>query len=240
MPEVSIQLYQIGSGEFSGITVPEAYSVPSTGKVVIAFTKLTLACGNALRHKVASKTPTRARTDSLKVVLIKSVSYILWEAHDLGVFAEILVKAETINRQIALYGWMCLMNKLLLTSLALASGMLLVVYASYSLYEYYEYNRPRTFYDNGVTDQEYIAITDRTLEAMKFREKYPNATIQVDRSGALAVDYRVDTNNQMEYLRLRVFIDWRTNKPSNMFIDNSGTYITENLLEYIEAVEFPS
>ena len=88
--------------------------------------------------------------------------------------------------------------------------------------------RPRTFYDTGISDEEYIEITSQTLEAQKFLEKYPNATIYVDRSGALAVDYR------MHALRLRIFIDWRTNQPSDKFIDCSGTYIRKNLLEYLE------
>jgi hypothetical protein len=97
--------------------------------------------------------------------------------------------------------------------------------------------RPRTFYDTGISDEEYIEITSQTLEAQKFLEKYPNATIFVDRSGALAVDYRVDNNMENRYLRLRIFIDWRTNQPSDKFIDCSGTYIQKNLLEYLETEE---
>ena len=115
-----------------------------------------------------------------------------------------------------------------------------IITVSYALFTLYEYNRPRTFYDNGVTDEEYIAITNQTLEAQKFLEKYPNATIQVDRSGRLAVDYRVERYLDTEYLRLRVFIDWRNNKPEEMFVDNSGTYIRKNIVEYIEKVEFPN
>ena len=94
--------------------------------------------------------------------------------------------------------------------------------------------RPRTFYDTGISDDEYIEITSHTVEAQKFLEKYPNSTIYVDQSGALAVDYRVNTNVYDRYLRLRVFIDWRTNQPADMFIDCSGTYIRKNLLEYLE------
>jgi len=115
-----------------------------------------------------------------------------------------------------------------------------VLLAILGLFTLSELNKPRTFYDNGVSDEEYIAITNQTVEAQKFLQKYPNAVIEVDRSGALAVDYRVESNSTAEYLRLRIFIDWRTNKPADMFIDNSGTYTTENLLEYIETVEFPN
>ena len=93
---------------------------------------------------------------------------------------------------------------------------------------------PRTFYDTGTSDEEYVEITNQTLEAQKFLEKYPNATIYVDRSGALAVDYRVTNTIQDRHLRLRIFIDWRTNQPSDMFIDCSGTYIRKDLLEYLE------
>jgi hypothetical protein len=119
-------------------------------------------------------------------------------------------------------------------------GAITAAFATYSLYTLHNYNNPTTFYDNGVKDEEYIAIANQTLEAQKFLEKYPNADIQVDRSGRLAVDYRVDTHLSIEYLRLRVFIDWRTNKTTDMFIDNTGSYITEDLLEYLETVEFPS
>lgn len=120
-------------------------------------------------------------------------------------------------------------------------GAVIAVLASYALYTLYAHNNPGTFYDNGVADEEYIAITNQILEAQKFLEKYPNADIEVDRSGRLAVDYRVDTHLSIEgYLRLRIFIDWRTNKTQDMFIDNSGTYITENSLEYLETLKFPS
>ena len=132
------------------------------------------------------------------------------------------------------------MNRQNIIILAAATGTILVVFASYLFYNLYmEYNKPRIFYDNGVSDQEYIAITDQTLEAKRFLEKFPNAVTTVDRSGALAVDYRVESNSTANYLRLRIFIDWRTNKTSDMFIDNSGTYITENLLNYIDTVKFP-
>lgn len=119
---------------------------------------------------------------------------------------------------------------IVIVSLA-AVSVVLVLGGCYLLRDLY---RPRTFYDTGISDEEYIEITSHTVEAQKFLEKYPNATISVDRSGALAVDYRVNTNIYDRYLRLRVFIDWRTNQPSDMFIDCSGTYIRKNLLEYLE------
>jgi len=131
------------------------------------------------------------------------------------------------------------MNKQKLAILALVWAIALFI-SSYALFTFYDYYKPRTFYDNGVTDEEYITIANQTLEAQKFLEKYPNAVIQVDRSGSLAVDYRVNTHLSTEYLRLRIFIDWRKNKPADMFVDNSGTYIREKILEYTENVEFPN
>jgi hypothetical protein len=95
-------------------------------------------------------------------------------------------------------------------------------------------SRPRTFYDTGISDKEYIEIANQTLEAQKVLEKYPNSTIYVDRSGALAVDYRVTNNIKNRHLRLRIFINWKTNQPSDKFIDCSGTYIRKNLVEYLE------
>jgi flagellar basal body-associated protein FliL len=122
-------------------------------------------------------------------------------------------------------------NLIVIISVVVVS-VVLALWGAYLLYDLY---RPRTFYDTGISNEEYIEITSQTLEAQKFLEKYPNATIYVDRSGALAVDYRVDNEMKNAYLRLRVFINWRTNQPSDKFIDCSGTYIRKNLLEYLEA-----
>ena len=119
---------------------------------------------------------------------------------------------------------------LILISLV-AVSVVLVLYGFYLLYDLY---RPRTFYDTGISDEEYIEIVSQTLEAQKFLEKYSNATIYVDRSGALAVDYRVTNNIKNRHLRLRIFLDWRTNQPSDKFIDCSGTYISKNLIAYLE------
>ncbi|TET20409.1 hypothetical protein E3J74_02680 [Candidatus Bathyarchaeota archaeon] len=121
-------------------------------------------------------------------------------------------------------------NLIVIVSVVVVSAIL----ASCGAYLLYDLYRPRTFYDTGISDEEYIEITSQTLEAQKFLEKYPNATIYVERSGALAVDYSVTNNIKNRRLRLRIFIDWRTNQPSDKFIDCSGTYIRKNLLEYLE------
>ena len=115
-----------------------------------------------------------------------------------------------------------------------------VIFASHAIFTLYDYYKPRTFCDNGVSDEAYIAITNQTLEAQRFLEKYPNAVIQVDRSGSLAVDYRANTSSTQRYLRLRIFIHWRINKPDDIFVDNLGTYIKEDILEYLETVAFPN
>ena len=120
---------------------------------------------------------------------------------------------------------------IVIVSLAAVSQVVLVLCGFYILHDL---SRPRTFYDTGISDEEYIAIARQTLEAQKFLEKYPNATIYVDRSGALAVDYRVTNNIKNRHLRLRIFINWKTNQPSDKFIDCSGTYIRKNLVEYLE------
>lgn len=95
------------------------------------------------------------------------------------------------------------------------------------------------------SDEEFIEKTNQTTESQKFLEKYPSATIFVDRNGpsleyldyAVEVDYRIDKYNpdkDINYLRLRIFINPRDNQPADRFIDCSGTYIKENLIEYIE------
>ena len=91
-----------------------------------------------------------------------------------------------------------------------------------------------------ISDEDCIKITDQTIEAQKFLEKYPDAKVYVDRSGSLAVDYRVDkyktndTTQSEKSIRLRIFIDSKNNKPSDKFIDCSKTIIRNDLIEYIK------
>ena len=108
-----------------------------------------------------------------------------------------------------------------------------VVFILCGFYLLSDWYRPRThtFYDTGITDEEYIEIASQTLEAQKFLEKYPNATIWVERSGRLAVDYRVNTNDA--YIRLRVLIDPKKNGPSEMFLQINGTYIRKNIIDHL-------
>ncbi len=93
-------------------------------------------------------------------------------------------------------------------------------------------------YNTGVSDREYIEIAKQTIEVQEFLDKYPKAKAYVDRSGSLAVDFRLDKYQKngilLKYLRLRIFIDPQNNRPAKRFIDCSGTVIKNNLLEYLQ------
>lgn len=72
---------------------------------------------------------------------------------------------------------------------------------------------------------EVLIMNAEKLEEVKiFLQKYPNAQIQIERSGRLAVDYRVskpsnDNNSLVDpYLRLRIFLNLE-GKPEEIFID---------------------
>ncbi len=121
------------------------------------------------------------------------------------------------------------MKKCVLCALAIA----VVVLALFGVFLVYERFRSGQYYDTGVSDEEYAATASQTPEAKKFLEKYPDAEIYVDRSGALAVDYRVD--GQDSYLRLRIFIDAKTNTPVEKFIDCNSSYFYSNFFDYIES-----
>ena len=103
----------------------------------------------------------------------------------------------------------------------------------------WEHFRPINVYDNGINDEEYIRIASKTIEAQKFLEKYPNATAHVDRSGSLAVDLRVDiyddVGTNVNYLRLRVFINPQNHRPTGKkLIDCKGKHVENNILEYLK------
>ncbi len=96
------------------------------------------------------------------------------------------------------------------------------------------------FYNNGVSDEEYVSIARVNQDAQAFLEKYPHAETSVDRSGRLAVDFRVSkrpvtsANQLWEGIRLRVFIDPKTNEPAETFIDCNSKITTKNLRQYLE------
>jgi hypothetical protein len=99
---------------------------------------------------------------------------------------------------------------------------------------------PQQFYDNGVPDEEYVSIASKQQEAQVFLENYPQADILVDRSGRLAVDFRVtqhpatSTAEHWEEIRLRIFIDPKTNQPLETFVQCNDRFIEEDVQQYLE------
>ncbi len=89
-----------------------------------------------------------------------------------------------------------------------------------------------------------IRNTEILEEVNVFLEKYPNARVQIDRSGRLAVDYRVSTpskeNNSYvdPYLRLRVLLN-SEGEPEEMFVDcyngQSSNITRDNIVNYLKA-----
>lgn len=96
------------------------------------------------------------------------------------------------------------------------------------------------FYDNGVSDEEYVSIARVHHYAQAFLEKNPQAETYVDRSGRLAVDFRVttrrvtSTTQHWEGIRLRVFIDPKTNQPTETSIQCNDRIIKNNVRQYLE------
>ncbi len=94
--------------------------------------------------------------------------------------------------------------------------------------------------NNRVSDEDYIAIARADQDAKAFLEKYPQAETYVDKSGRLAVDFRVskhpmtNTTQLWEGIRLRVFIDPKTNQLMETFIDCNGKIINKNVRKYLE------
>ena len=119
-------------------------------------------------------------------------------------------------------------------------GVIVIILIGLSSFVLYDIPYPRQFYGTDISDEEYIKIAKSTLEAQKFLEKYPEAIVEVDRSGKLAVDFRVDmrpiieTDSSLKWIRLRVFIIPKNNMPSEKFIDCNGKVIKSNLLEYLD------
>jgi|GEM_PF-5834411 len=87
-------------------------------------------------------------------------------------------------------------------------------------------------------DQVIIDNQKNLAEVKALLDKYSNETkISVDRSGRLAVDYRVENPITDQYLRLRVFSDSEGNPQQEMFVDcydGSNSKIEyQNLVNYI-------
>jgi len=96
------------------------------------------------------------------------------------------------------------------------------------------------FYDTGISDEEYISIASTTEEARKFLTYFPRSDIYVDRSGALAVDFRVtwqpisSTSQEWHGIRLRVFINPRTNQPADIFLQCDRQFVKMKIIRYLD------
>lgn len=116
-------------------------------------------------------------------------------------------------------------------ALAVAAGAGGIVYASYY--------RPQYVSPEELPDDVIIDTQKDLKEVGAFLDAYPDrTTTTVDRSGRLAVEYRVDDAGTGQYLRLRVFSDTQP-RPLEMFADcfngTNSTLYHENVLEYIES-----
>lgn len=96
------------------------------------------------------------------------------------------------------------------------------------------------WYDNGTPDETYILVAKATHEAQTFLALFPNAEINVDRSGRLAVDFRldkwpiIDSTKNWEGIRLRVFINPKNNHPQEMFIQCNTKMIQRDIIQNIK------
>jgi len=100
---------------------------------------------------------------------------------------------------------------------------------------------PRTYYDNGVTDEAYIEAARAHPDAQAFLDQFPSAEIVVDRSARLAVDF-LETrraagtaNANWEGIRLRVFIDPETNEPEEAIIQCDSKMVEGDLRRVMAA-----
>ncbi len=100
--------------------------------------------------------------------------------------------------------------------------------------------KSQQFYDNGVSDEEYVSIARQHRDAQAFLGEFPLAETYVDRSGSLAVDFRVSkrpligTTQPWEGIRLRVFISSRTNQPTRTLIQCDSRFVDSNVRQYLE------
>ncbi|MEM2139371.1 MAG: hypothetical protein QXJ74_03550 [Nitrososphaera sp.] len=85
------------------------------------------------------------------------------------------------------------------------------------VYSYYPRQAPS---EEELPAEVILANQEDLPEVRAFLDKYPDAKTNVDRSGRLAADYRVDksVDESSEYLRLRVFSDDDGN-PQEMFVE---------------------
>ncbi len=101
-------------------------------------------------------------------------------------------------------------------------------------------SKPEQYYDTGVSDAEYVDIAREHPHARAFLERYPLAETYVDRSGRLAVDFRVDrrpvteSTQSWEGIRLRVFLSPQTMQPTETLLQCDERILTHDVLGYLE------
>ncbi|GIU72905.1 MAG: hypothetical protein KatS3mg003_2384 [Candidatus Nitrosocaldaceae archaeon] len=91
---------------------------------------------------------------------------------------------------------------------------------------------------DSIPDKQLLNYAEELDEVKTFLNRYPNAYTIIDRSGSLAIDYRVDSNN--EYIRLRVTIDPLTNRVDDIFVEcynNKSEVVRDNIINYINTKE---
>ncbi len=99
---------------------------------------------------------------------------------------------------------------------------------------------PQQHTGDDIPDEEVIAIARSHPMAQAFLELHPEPEILIDRSGALAVDFRVttrrprDTTDLWQGIRLRVFVDPRSRQPTKTLIQCDTTVVEKNVEEYLE------
>lgn len=93
-----------------------------------------------------------------------------------------------------------------------------------------------------LTEEEARGIADASEQAAYFLEEFPDATVHVDTSGELAVDYR-SSNSTASFVRLRVFVDAASGSAREGFVecktssDSSGRMQAGNSLEILQNEE---
>lgn len=92
----------------------------------------------------------------------------------------------------------------------------------------------------NASDEEYVSIARTNRDAQALLDRFPQAETSVDREGRLAVDFRVakprdnEAAQRWEGIRLRVFIDPKTNQATESFIDCNTKIVRENLKQYLD------
>jgi hypothetical protein len=97
--------------------------------------------------------------------------------------------------------------------------------------------------EEELPNEDLIRKTEALEEVKIFLAKYPDALIEIDRSGRLAVDYRVSKQSKEQnlevdpYLRLRVLLN-SEGEPVEMFVDcwngQSNSIERDNIVSYLK------